>query len=1168
MKKPEKTKNEGDRLKELEAYDILNAEQEGDFDFLTKMAAQICNTEISLISLVTEDRQLFLSHHGLEHKETCKEYSFCAHALHQPDKLFIVENALEDERFQDNPLVIQEPFIHFYAGIPLVNENGYALGTLCVIDSEPKTLDVEQKKMLKSLANQVMKLLELRKKQIETSNINQELRRNLDLLEETQQANKIGGWELDIATGKTIWTEFVYHIHEVPLDFKFDKKSAIEFYHPNDREKIIKAVENTIATGNRFDVTCRLITAKNNEIWVRSTGRKVGGKLIGSFQDITEFKKNELKFEGIFNSTFSFIGFLDLDGTLLDANETALKVADLQPEDVIGKPFWDCYWWQISKETQEELKRNFYKAVKGEMVSYEVKVWTANKISTTILFSLKPIFDEHNNVVYILPEGSPVQEIVDVRQRFKSVIEGTNVGTWEWNVQTGETIFNERWAEILGYTLEELQPVSIETWTSLAHPDDLIESNRLLNECFQKRTEFYEFESRMKHKDGDWVWIMDRGKVFEWTEDGKPLKMYGTHQDINQRKKYEEELRVSEEAFRGNFENAAIGMALLNEEGKWLKVNEKVCEILGYTEEELMQLTFQDITHPEDLNKDLNLLTEVIEGKRPNYNMEKRYFHKNGNIIHIILAVSVVRNHSGAILYFVSQIIDITAAKKHTEKLKYQQNLLNALYELSPIGIALNDYETGQFKDVNDKLVEPSGYSREEFMNLSYWDLTPIEYEREEKKVLNQLEKTGVYGPFQKEYKRKDGSRYPVLLRGVMVEDLNRNKFIWSFIQDISNEKEAENKLQAALSNLQAILDASTQVVIIATNKEGVITHFNSGAETALGYSQEEVLGRLTPLAIHEKKEIRAEAKKIAKKGRKFSDFEVLTFEAQKEEPGAKEWTYIRKDGSKFTVLLSVTAIKKDDEITGYLGVAVDISELKRVENEIKSLLDITQDQNNRLKNFAHIVSHNLRSHSSGIIGLLDVLETDHPELESNELFKMVSRGAENLQQTVEDLSDVISVSFNKANLHAVSLYEVIEKNIDSLSNQIRNANIKIENQVDINTKIQGVPAYIESIVLNFITNAIKYRSPERDSYLKIYSKVKKDKTILFFEDNGLGMDLKRHGDRLFQMYKTFHTHKDSRGLGLFITKNQIESMNGKIQVESMENVGTTFKIILPNEKN
>ncbi|MBE7641697.1 PAS domain S-box protein [Salegentibacter sp. BLCTC] len=1168
MNKPEETSNESARLRELDAYNIETAAREDDFDFLTKMAAQICHTKISLISLITADKQLFLSNEGLKSSETCKEISFCAHAVNHPDKLFIVENAQEDERFKDNPLVTQEPFIRFYAGVPLVNENGYALGTLCVIDSEPKILGNEQKKLLSSLGNQAMKLLELRKKQIQASNINQELRKNLDLLEETQQANKIGGWELHIGTGKTIWTEFVYHIHEVSLDYEFDKKSAIEFYHPNDRAKISKAIEDTIATGNRFDVTCRLITAKNNEIWVRSTGRKVGDKLIGSFQDITEFKKNELKFRGIFNSTFTLIGFLDLDGTLLEANETALKVANLQPEDVIGKPFWDCYWWQISEETKEELKRNFYKAAKGEMVSYEVKVWTANKISTTILFRLKPIFDDHDNVVYVLPEGSPVQDIVDVRQRFKSVIEGTNVGTWEWNVQTGETIFNEKWAEILGYTLEELQPVSIKTWTGLAHPDDLIESNHLLKKCFQKRAEFYEFESRMKHRNGDWVWVMERGKVFEWTHDGKPLKMYGTLQDINQRKKYEEELRVSEEAFRGNFENAAIGMALLNEEGKWLKVNEKVCEILGYTAEELMQLTFQDITHPEDLDKDLNLLKEVIEGKRTNYNLEKRYFHKNGNIVHIILAVSVVRNHSGAILYFVSQIIDITAAKKHTQKLKYQQNLLNALYELSPIGIALNDFETGKFKDVNNKLIEPSGYTRKEFLNLSYWDLTPIEYETREKNALKHLEETGVYGPFQKEFKRKDGSRYPVLLRGVMVEDLNKNKFIWSFIQDISKEKEAEKKLQAALSNLQAILDASTQVIIIATNKKGLITHFNSGAETALGYKQEEVLGRLTPLSIHEKQEIRDEAKKIADSNRKFSDFEILTHEAHKEKSGAKEWTYIRKDGSKFTVLLSVTAIKKNDKITGYLGVAVDISELKRVETEIKSLLDITQDQNNRLKNFAHIVSHNLRSHSSGIIGLLDVLETDHPELKSNELFIMVSRGAENLQQTVEDLSDVISVSFNKANLHTVNLHDVIEKNIDSLSSQIRNAKINIENLVDLNAKIKGVPAYIESIVLNFITNAIKYRSPERNSYLKIYSTVKKDKTMLFFKDNGLGMDLKNHGDRLFKMYKTFHSHEDSRGLGLFIVKNQIESMNGKIEVESQENIGTTFKVILYNEKD
>ncbi|MBZ9631266.1 PAS domain S-box protein [Salegentibacter sp. LM13S] len=1168
MKKPDNPENEANRLKELEAYDILGASEEDDFDFLTKMAAQICDTKISLISLLTEDKQWFLSHYGLQARETLKDFSFCAHTLHQPDKLFIVENAREDERFWDNPLVTEDPYIQFYAGIPLTNENGFALGTLCVIDSEPKTLTNEQQKLLRSLSRQVLKLLELRKKQVETNKINKELKKNVELLEETQQANKIGGWELDIATGTTMWTNEVYQIHEVTKDFELDKTNALEFYHPEDRNKVVNALEDTIKTKGRFDLTCRLITGKNNKIWVRTTGRSVGDKVIGSFQDITEFKKNELKFKGIFNSTFSFIGFLDLKGVLLDANETALKMANLEPEDVIGNYFWDCYWWQISKETQEELKINFQKAVSGEAVSYETIVWIANQTPITILFSLKPLFDEHNNVIYVLPEGRPVQEIVDVRHRYQSVIRGTNVGTWEWNVQTGETIFNERWAEIVGYSLKELEPISIETWINLAHPDDLEESNRRLNECFEKQAEFYEFEGRMKHKNGDWIWVLDRGKVFEWTEEGKPLKMYGTHQDITQRKRNEEALRISEEAFRGNFENAAIGMALLNEKGKWLKVNEKVCEILGYSEEELMKLTFQDITHPEDLNLDLNLLTEVIEGKRSHYNMEKRYFHKNGNIVHVILAVSVVRNTQGEILYFISQLIDISATKEYTQKLKYQQNLLRALYELSPIGIALNNFETGQFQDVNEKLVEPTGYTKEEFLALSYRDVTPKEYEPQEKKALQQIEKTGTYGPFEKEYIKKDGSRYPVLLRGVVVEDLNNNKLIWSFIQDISKEKDAERKLHSALSGLQAILDASTQVAIIATNTEGIITHFNSGAEVLLGYKPEELLGVQTPMVIHEKREVEAAGKEISTGKKKISGFDVFTYYPQMGELVSKEWTYIRKDGTKFPVLLSITAIRKGDEITGYLGVAVDISDLKRVENEIKSLLDITQDQNNRLKNFAHIVSHNLRSHSSGIIGLLDILGDDNPEIKNTELFRMVSRGAENLQQTVEELSEVVSVSFNKAKLNGIYLQEVIDKNIESLTSQIRNSNIKIENLVDKNIEIQGVPAYIESIVLNFITNAIKYKSEERESYLKIYTRVKKNKLYLSFEDNGLGIDLKRHGDRLFQMYKTFHANEDSRGLGLFIAKNQIESMNGKIKVESEVDAGTTFTIILPYEKN
>ncbi len=129
------------------------------------------------------------------------------------------------------------------------------------------------------------------------------------------------------------------------------------------------------------------------------------------------------------------------------------------------------------------------------------------------------------------------------RRRLAAVLEGTNVGSWEWNVQTGELMLNERWARIIGYTLEEIAPTSLETWIKYAHPDDLEISNDLLEKHFRGETEYYECEVRMRHKDGHWVWILDRGKTAEWTEDGKPLIISGTHQDITERKMAEQRLQ-------------------------------------------------------------------------------------------------------------------------------------------------------------------------------------------------------------------------------------------------------------------------------------------------------------------------------------------------------------------------------------------------------------------------------------------------------------------------------------------------------------------------------------------------------------------------------------------------------------------------------------------------
>ncbi|MFZ5484464.1 MAG: EAL domain-containing protein [Pseudomonadota bacterium] len=172
-------------------------------------------------------------------------------------------------------------------------------------------------------------------------------------------------------------------------------------------------------------------------------------------------------------------------------------------------------------------------------------------------------------------------EIIAQRAKLNDILEGTHVGTWVWNVRTGAIEFNERWAEIVGHTLADLAPVTIETWTALAHPDDLKRSGELLERHFAGVLSQYECEARMRHKAGHWVWVLDRGKVSSWTEDGKPLLMSGTRQDITERKTAEQALAISEAKYRLLYELLPVGVSLTDADGQLLESNPTAVAILG-----------------------------------------------------------------------------------------------------------------------------------------------------------------------------------------------------------------------------------------------------------------------------------------------------------------------------------------------------------------------------------------------------------------------------------------------------------------------------------------------------------------------------------------------------------------------------------------------------------
>lgn len=283
-------------------------------------------------------------------------------------------------------------------------------------------------------------------------------------------------------------------------------------------------------------------------------------------------------------------------------------------------------------------------------------------------------------VVYLLLHSSLTRRLVQARfnaneERLQAILDGTNIGTWEWNVQTGETRFNERWADIVGYTLEELAPVSIDTWMRLAHPKDLEASGIQLEEHFRGERAFYDIRCRMKHKDGHWVWVHDRGRVMTWTGDGKPLMMFGTHADITDLKQAELELQESEARLR-------------------------------------------------------------------------------------------------------------------------------SLFELSPVGIALNDFESGAFLDVNQALIDSSGYQRGEFLRLTNADITPQVHRQVDDDINTALLTHGRYGPVEKEYQHKSGECYPVRLSGVLIDDRQGRKLMWSIIEDISESRRIERLKKEFVSSV------------------------------------------------------------------------------------------------------------------------------------------------------------------------------------------------------------------------------------------------------------------------------------------------------------------------------------------------------------------------------
>ncbi len=261
--------------------------------------------------------------------------------------------------------------------------------------------------------------------------------------------------------------------------------------------------------------------------------------------------------------------------------------------------------------------------------------------------SLRDLANCVSNEIYSHYKKENDEKLKTERRRLADIIEGTRIGTWEWDVQSGNIVFNERWAEIAGYTLKELEPISIQTWRNLVHPDDLKESNELLEKCFSKEIDYYDFEARMRHKDGHWVWVHDHGKVISWTQNGKPLLMSGTHADITEKKLNEQSVEEHVKFQSLIFEAMPVLLFVKDEQFRILQCNSHFLElypeemrpnIIGTTTVEKYRKSDRDAFLEEDRKAFKNGFSEKEETinfpdgkKRTLWTTKTRFYDAVGN---------------------------------------------------------------------------------------------------------------------------------------------------------------------------------------------------------------------------------------------------------------------------------------------------------------------------------------------------------------------------------------------------------------------------------------------------------------------------------------------------------------------------------------------------------
>ncbi|MBU1636973.1 PAS domain S-box protein [bacterium] len=659
---------------------------------------------------------------------------------------------------------------------------------------------------------------------------------------------------------------------------------------------------------------------------IKDTNGQITGTVL-VFRDVTKEyeKQQEILRNANFNRALLYaiptpVFYKDAEGRYLGCNRAFSEIMGVTSEEINGKTVHEL-WPSEHAETYHQADLALMKNPEHQV--YEFKVKDCNGVIRPVIFAKDVFRDAQDEIAGIVGAFLDVSELKkteaalsDQTMRLNYILRGTNVGTWEWNIQNGQTILDDRWADIIGYTLDEISPVSVDTWRGFYHPDDLKESEHVLQECFDGRSEFYEFEYRMKHKNGSWIWVLDRGKVTTWTKDGKPEWMYGTHQDITERKQTEEALRENERRLREAQQLAHLGHWYWDVKTGDVDWSDEVYKIFRLNPKEfkphidsIMALS----PWPEDNRRDEEIIQKAIESHEAG-SYEQRFLRPDGSFGYYYSTFQGIYDENGELSAMRGTVQDITERKYAENALRESEEKYRLLVENQTDLIVKIDAE-GRFVFVSPSYCRAFGKQETDLLGKHFLPLVHHDDREATAKAMEKLSVSPYTAYVEQRAKTTAGWRWLAWVNTAVLDDKGDVIEIIGVGRDITDRKQAEKALEISEEKFRNIVQSSPMgmhMYELDAENNLIFIGANPAADKILGLDNSRFVGQsmLEAFPFHNHTDVPKHYKLAAEKGIPWST-EQIVYTDEKISGAFEVYAFQTKPGSMTAMFLDVTERKR-----------------------------------------------------------------------------------------------------------------------------------------------------------------------------------------------------------------------------------------------------------------